>query len=118
MSFNHVSKRVILTDAKGTPYSATNPVPAKIAGALSGGKNADGGIAALTLNDVSKAIVFNLAFTAAPAVQCKIILPDNTQPGIDCWPDYSTLTATGVTILFEAAIPASGFKLSWQAVGS
>ena len=118
MSFNHVTKRVILTDAKGVPYTAANPVPAKIAGALAGGKNADGGIIALSLNDTSKAIVFNLAFTSAPAVQCRILLPDNTQPGVDAWPDYSTLTAAGVTILFGNAIPGAGWKLSWSAIGT
>ena len=85
---------------------------------LPGSKSVDGGVVALSTNDVSKAVTFGVGFTSAPSPTGQILLPDNTQSGIDCWPDESTRTALGVTFLFGAAIPASGFKLAWNAVGS
>ena len=74
------------------------------------------GISDLTPGAESAALAFPAAFTAKP--QCilpKIFAPDGSASGIDCWPDESTRTTTGVTIRFGAAIPASGYKLSYLA---
>lgn len=100
-----------------SPTGATIYTP-RGTGGLPGAKTTDGGVSSLALNDTSKAITFGVAFSSAPAVQAQIVLPDNTQPGIDCWVDESTRTTAGATILFGNAIPAAGFKLSWSAIGS
>jgi hypothetical protein len=91
---------------------------AAASGGVSGAKSADGGVVTLAQNDTSKAVVFAAAFTAAPAVTGQVLLPNNTSSGIAAWPDESTRTSGGVTFLFSDAIPASTYKLAWQAVGS
>ena len=117
MSFKHVSKRVILTDDAGNPYNASNPMPAKIQGALSGALNADGGISSVGNGATSVAVVFNLAFTSAPSVTAQLLLPNGSSAAIGCFADYSTLTTVGVTFLFTSATPNANYKLSWQAIG-
>src|SRR4051812_14701105 len=83
---------------------------------LPGSKSVDGAVVTLAANDVSKAIVTTVAFSSAPAYQAQVLLPNNASSGIECWPDESTRTAAGVTFLFSDAIPASGYKLAWNAV--
>lgn len=66
--------------------------------------------------DESKAVTFATAFASAPTyVNATILAPDGTAAGIACWPDESTRTTTGITFRFAAAIPASGYKLSYLA---
>lgn len=73
------------------------------------------GVADLALNDASKAVVFPTAFATAPAVIAVVVAPDNSGYVISLSPDSSTVSATGFTALFGAAIPASGYKLHWFA---
>lgn len=87
-------------------------------GNVPGSQSADGGTVALAAADMSKAITFGAAFAAAPAVQGQIILPNGSSSGVECWPDYSTLTAAGVTFRFGSEVPASGYYLTWTAVGA
>ncbi len=101
----------------GINQAPTVYAPRGSGGNLPGGKTSDGGVVSLAQNDTSKAIVFGVSFLSAPAVQAQIVLPNNASSGIDCWPDESTRTALGVTLLFSDAIPASGYKLSWSAIG-
>ena len=83
---------------------------------MPGSQSVDGGNVAVAQNDTSKAIVFNVAFTSPPAINGKLMSPTGTTE-IAAKVDYSTLTTTGVTFRFSA-IPASGWFLSWEAVGS
>jgi len=87
-------------------------------GGTPGASNADGGVVTVASGAGSKAITFNVAFGAAPAVDGVLLLPDNTNSGIDCWPDESTRTALGVTFLFADTTPNANYKLSWIAVGN
>jgi len=73
------------------------------------------GVEDLAQNDVSKAITFPAAFAAAPSVVPVIVAPDNSGYVIDCVLDESTRTTIGVTVLFAAAIPGAGYKMSWVA---
>jgi hypothetical protein len=82
------------------------------------GNTTDGGVVTLATNDTSKAVTFASTFSAAPSVNGVILIPTSAGPAISAYPDESTRSTSGVTFIFSDAIPSSGFKLSWQAIGS
>lgn len=95
-------------DGKDEEYAAGSPTPP-------GFRGSQAGSVSLAINDASKVIVFPLAFSAPPIVSCWVVPPDNTGFVISADPDGSTITATGFTALFGAAVPAAGYKLYWSA---
>ena len=71
---------------------------------------------ALTAGDVSKVVTFQTPFGTAPtSVTAQIAMPSGGYV-IICVPDWSTLTAAGVTFLFGAAIPGDGYTLEGEAL--
>jgi hypothetical protein len=89
------------------PVSGIQPAP--------GTMGEQAGSVALTLADVSAAVVFPTAFVTAPIADCWLVPPDNTWPIIDCSVDGSSITTAGFTALFAGAIPSSGWRLFWRA---
>lgn len=110
---------ILTSDTPGVKWAKLGAWMQLLAGNISGGGgtgNVRSGTAALAQNDTSKAIVFSTPFTGGglPDVVPTIMAPAGGDI-ISCEPDYSTLTNAGVTVIFSAAIPAAGYKLSYVA---
>ncbi|MDD2763488.1 MAG: hypothetical protein PHE83_05880 [Opitutaceae bacterium] len=74
------------------------------------------GILDLTGGDESKAVVFDVPFASSPrAVHVTVLAPAGGFV-IGAGVDESTRTTAGFTARFGAAIPATGYKLSWTAI--
>lgn len=70
----------------------------------------------LTIGQTSQAVVFGTPFGTSPTAVTAHIASPSGGYGITCWPDWSTLTASGVTFQFGASIPATGYTLEGDAV--
>jgi hypothetical protein len=70
----------------------------------------------LAADDESKAVAFTIPFGSTPSGLSATILSPSGGYVISAVIDQSTVTASGFTARFGAAIPASGYFLSWIAV--
>lgn len=66
--------------------------------------------------DESEDIAFDEDFGSVPRGVTVTLLAPNGEPGFPVWVDFSTLTVSGFTVRCGAAVPGSGYKLSWIAV--
>jgi len=74
------------------------------------------GFITLVINDETVAITFDSEYTSPPVVTPTVVLPDANGSAISATP-YA-ITTTGCLVKLGAAIPASGYQLSWVATGS
>jgi hypothetical protein len=71
---------------------------------------------ALTQGQTSAAVAWQTPFGVAPtSVTAHIAMPSGGYI-IECAPDWSTLTVSGVTFQFSASIPGAGYTLEGDAV--
>ena len=72
---------------------------------------------ALTAGEVSKAVTFDSPFASVPrGVTAQLLLPTSSAQALGVYIDKSTITEGGFTVLFDAAVPASGYELSITAI--
>ena len=73
------------------------------------------GYVSLSASDESKDIAFDIPFGATPKFADAVICPPPGNGGFEAWPVEGTLTASGFTAGFAAAVPGSGYVLRWIA---
>lgn len=74
------------------------------------------GYVALSANDETATIAFDVAFGAAPKFVCCQICPPTGSGGFDAWPIDDTIASTGFTAKFGGLVPGAGYKLRWTAI--
>jgi hypothetical protein len=74
------------------------------------------GKVALTAADTAKVVSFLSELGAPPTTVHVQIVPPDDGDFIDARPVKSTITESGFTTVFAAAIPAAGYELHWTAV--
>jgi len=72
------------------------------------------GLESLGAGETSKAVVFPAVFGATPVIIAFLIAPNGGYV-ISCTVDDSTITTSGFTAQFAAAMPDANYKLAWFA---
>lgn len=74
----------------------------------------DAGIIPLTTGQTVLTVAFSEQFPRYPAVVATVTMPSTSDQVISC--SVTSVTQTGATMVFAAAIPALGYSLSWMAI--
>jgi len=111
-SENVETREVHKTTDRGEAFIGEDPIMR----AIPNGTGFKCGVVNLSPGDESKAVAFTNAFGAAPTlIEVQLLIP-NGGAVFHVAVDHSTITASGFTAIFGAAVPGSGtYKLQWKA---
>lgn len=108
------------SDTRGVKFAKLGAWLSELATNISGGGGGTGnvrsGTVALAQNDTEKAVVFSTAFTGASVPQVvPIVVPPVGGDAIEAWVEDGDATNAGATVTLAAAIPTSGYQLTFVA---